>query len=44
VNFSYIDTISGNTIILVTKEEIPLSRAMKKEFMTSLARYMGGKL
>jgi len=44
VNFSYIDTISGNTIILVTKEEIPLSRAMKKEFMARLARYMGGKL
>lgn len=44
VNFSYIDTISGNAIILVTKEEIPLSRAMKKEFMTRLARYMGGKL
>jgi hypothetical protein len=44
VNFSYIDTISGNAIILVTKEEIPLSRAMKKEFMARLARYMGGKL
>lgn len=36
VNFSYIDTISGNDIILITKESIPLSRAMKKEFWLSL--------
>jgi len=44
VNFSYIDTIKGNDIILVTNEMIPLSRMMKKEFMTQLARYMGGQL
>lgn len=42
INLSYVDTISGNDVHLVTKEIIPLSRVWKKEFMSQLARYLGG--
>lgn len=44
INLSYVDTTGANEITLVTKEVIPVSRAMKKEFMKQLARYLGGQI
>lgn len=44
VNLSYVKSIKGNDIMLTTKEVLPISRAMKKEFMQCLANYMGGQL
>lgn len=44
INLSYVNTISGNDVTLVTKEVLPLSRVMKKDFMCHLARYWGGKI
>ena len=44
VNLLYVDNICGNDIILVTKEVLPVTRVMKKEFMKNLARYLGEKI
>lgn len=44
VNLSYVKSIKANDIMLTTNEVIPISRAMKKEFMQQLAVYMGGQL
>lgn len=44
VNLLYVDKICGNDIILVTKEVLPVTRVMKKEFMKNLARYLGEKI
>ncbi|MBE5063866.1 response regulator transcription factor [Lachnospiraceae bacterium DSM 108991] len=44
INLSYVKSIKGNDIMLTTNEVLPISRAMKKEFMQQLAIYMGGQL
>lgn len=44
INLSYVDTVNGGDVTLVTKEVLPVSRIMKKEFMEQLARYWGGRL
>lgn len=44
VNLSYVKSIQGNDIMLTTKETLPISRTMKKEFMQELAIYMGEQL
>ncbi len=42
INMSYVNSIEGSGVILITKEELPVGRAMKKEFMQHLAEYLGG--
>lgn len=44
VNLSYVRSIQGTDIMLTTKETLPISRSMKKDFMRELAIYMGGQL
>lgn len=44
INLSYVNNISGNDVVLVTKEVLPVSRVMKKQFMEHLAKYMGGQI
>ena len=44
VNLSYVDTTGANDITLVTREVVPVSRSMKKEFMSRLAGYLGGQI
>ena len=44
VNMSFVNNISGNEIVLITKDKLQISRSMKKEFMQRLAVYLGGKL
>lgn len=41
INLGYVNNISGNEVVLVTKEVLPISRQMKKEFMQQLAKYIG---
>lgn len=41
INLDYVNNISGNEVVLVTKEVLPISRQMKKEFMQQLAKYIG---
>lgn len=44
VNLSYVRSIQGNDIMLTTKETLPISRSMRKDFMRGLTVYMGGQL